>query len=132
MLARDTSTCTNGALAAGFAVGSALNKGIDALLSKVRGKETSLGSSIYDWTHPDGPQAGGGKSSGFGENGGGAAFGSPNIRGRANQPIQVTSTTNLDGKVLAKTVTTHQAKDLSRPLTGPRTFDGSMAPQGTW
>jgi hypothetical protein len=60
------------------------------------------------------------------------SWGGETMRGGAKAPIQVTSTTNLDGKVLAKTVTTHQAKDLSRPLTGPRTFDGSMSPQGTW
>lgn len=118
------------ALAAGFAVGSVLNKGIDALLSKVRGKDTSLGSSIYDWVHAESPVKRDGP--GFASNGGGAAFGSPHIRGRAGQTIQVDSTVNLDGRAIAKTVTTHQAKDLSRPATGGRSFDGSMQPEGSW
>lgn len=119
------------ALAAGFAVGSVLNKGIDALLSKVRGKETSLGSSLYDWVHSGSGNTtpGGG---GFASNGGGAAFGSPHIRGGGNKTVQVTTTTNINGRAIAKTVSTHQAAELSRPATGGRSFDGSMQPQGSW
>lgn len=37
--------------AAGYAVGSVLNEGISALLSKITGSETSLGGWIYDLTH---------------------------------------------------------------------------------
>jgi len=37
--------------AAGYAVGSVLNDGISALLSKITGSETSLGGWIYDLTH---------------------------------------------------------------------------------
>lgn len=66
-------------------------------------------------------------SGGFASNGGGAAFGNPNIRGAAPQMVQVESTTVLDGKVLARTVSSYQAKELSRPSTGPRTADGRMS-----
>jgi hypothetical protein len=68
------------------------------------------------------------------ERAGVAAYGNPNIRGRPDPSRQTLHSTIVmpDGKVLAKVVSDVQAKELSRPLTGPRTFDGSMAPQGTW
>lgn len=68
-----------------------------------------------------------GSTIGFGTNAGGAAFGNPHIRGAAPQMVQVESTTVLDGKVLARTVSSYQAKELSRPSTGPRTADGRMS-----
>jgi hypothetical protein len=68
-----------------------------------------------------------GSTIGFGTNGGGAAFGSPHIRGAGPQMVQVDSTINLDGKAIGKAVSTYQAKELSRPSTGPRTADGRMS-----
>lgn len=68
-----------------------------------------------------------GSTAGFATNGGGAAFGNPHIRAAAPQMVQVESTTVLDGKVLARTVSSYQAKELSRPSTGPRTADGRMS-----
>lgn len=117
------------ALAAGFAVGSVLNKGIDALLSKVRGQETSLGSSIYDWVHAGDSGGSGRGPGGFGTNGGGAAFGSPHIRGGGGGSNRAINNTIVmpDGKVLAKVVTQEQSKELSRPNAGGRRPDGSMS-----
>lgn len=68
-----------------------------------------------------------GSTIGFGTNGGGAAFGNPTIRGAAPQMLQVGTTLNLDGKTIGKAVSTYQAKELSRPSTGPRTADGRMS-----
>ena len=117
-----------GVLAAGFAVGSALQIGIDALLSKVRGHETSLGSSIYDWTHPESTSTRR-EAAGFGSNAGGAAFGSPYVRGRAGAAKEAINNTIVmpDGRVLAKVVTEVQSRDLKRPATGARTADGTMS-----
>jgi hypothetical protein len=69
----------------------------------------------------------GAPSGGFASNGGGAAFGNPNIRGAGPQMVQVDTTLNLDGKTIGKAVSTYQAKELSRPSTGPRTADGRMS-----
>lgn len=69
----------------------------------------------------------------FGDTPGGAATGNPHIRTSAQQKqIQVSTTINLDSKPIAKAVTLHQAKELSRPTSNARSFDGSMAPQGNW
>ncbi|MEB0059242.1 hypothetical protein [Variovorax sp. LG9.2] len=76
----------------------------------------------------EGPTKGGeAKSAGFGENGGGAAFGNPNIRHRTNQPIQVNTTLTMDGRKVGEASSRHIAGELSRPSTGGRTFDGSMS-----
>lgn len=68
-----------------------------------------------------------GSTVGFGTNGGGAAFGNPHIRSAPPQMLQVDTTLNLDGKTIGKAVSTYQAKELSRPSTGPRTADGRMS-----
>jgi len=49
--------------------------------------------------------------------------------GGVTQPMQVTVQSMLDGRLVAESTTMYQAKALSRPGTGPRTFDGSMAPR---
>ncbi len=51
------------------------------------------------------------------------------IRPGITQPMQVTVQSILDGRLVAESTTMYQAKELSRPATGPRTFDGSMAPR---
>ncbi|MGJ7529858.1 phage tail protein [Variovorax sp. GB1P17] len=69
----------------------------------------------------------GAPSGGFGTNGGGAAFGNPNIRGAGPQMVQVDSTLVLDGKAIGKAVSTYQAKEMNRPSVGPRTADGRQS-----
>lgn len=116
------------ALAAGFAVGSALNVGIDALITKLRGKDATLGTSIYDLVHSDDGKAWAevgtkNRRGGFGRNGP-----SPYVPGGGGaQMLQVDSTINLDGKVIGKAVSTYQAKEMGRPATGPRTADGRQS-----
>lgn len=59
---------------------------------------------------------------------GGAFLGTRSpIRGAPQSMIQVESTTVLDGRAIAKTVSQHQAKELQRPQTGPRTADGRQS-----
>jgi hypothetical protein len=85
---------------------------------------------IFNWftgkSDPAVP-AGAAPAGGFASNGGGAAFGNPQIRGAGPQMVQVDSTINLDGKAIGKAVSTYQAKELGRPSTGPRTADGRMS-----
>ncbi|MEJ7685620.1 MAG: hypothetical protein WKG52_00720 [Variovorax sp.] len=69
----------------------------------------------------------GAQSGGFASNGGGAAFGNPMIRGAGAQMVQVESTVMLDGRAVGKALSVHQAKELQRPSTGPRTADGRMS-----
>lgn len=44
------------------------------------------------------------------------------------QPVQVTTQINLDGRKVAEVVTEHQARDAQRPTTGTTRFDGRMSP----
>lgn len=48
--------------------------------------------------------------------------------GAKQQPVQVNSTINLDGKQIAKVVTTHQANAATGPQTGTSSFDSSISP----
>lgn len=85
---------------------------------------------VVNWFTGEGstqPAAGVPPPGGFASNGGGAAFGNPLIRGAAPQMMQVDTTINLDGKTIGKAVSNYQAKELSRPSTGPRTADGRMS-----
>lgn len=116
---------------------AALLRGISAFMEKNAGLISILGkgASALNSATPAG-QVGAlwdGAKALFGNKGGATGdWGGETIRGGGSKTVQVQSTVNLDGKAIAKTVTTHQAKDLARPATGPRTFDGSVQPQGSW
>lgn len=62
--------------------------------------------------------------------GGGAAnpMASANpVSGGAQTPVQVKSTVNIDGRVVAEAITWHQSRELARPQTGQSTFDPGMS-----
>ena len=50
------------------------------------------------------------------------------VRSTGNKPIQVHSVINMDGRPIAETVTTHQAKAAAKPQAGASRFDGRMTP----
>lgn len=52
--------------------------------------------------------------------------GSPFISGRGDQPIQVATQVNLDGRKVGEVVSSHQARAAGRAMTGTTGFDGSM------
>ncbi|HJW23929.1 MAG TPA: hypothetical protein VJ576_03445 [Rhodocyclaceae bacterium] len=54
--------------------------------------------------------------------------GSNYVAPRQQQPIQVSSTINLDGRKVAEVVTDHQYRDAQRPTAGVSRFDGRMTP----
>lgn len=122
---------------AGYTLGSFLASAINWAIQKVRGDDkATLGTSIYDLFHYGNP-------TGFSQrplNNGGTYSGAPHYGPTAvgphsgSKPIQVHSTINLDGRKVAHAVTTHQAREMSRPNTGSQgiraadTFVGSDVP----
>lgn len=50
----------------------------------------------------------------------------PAVPAKQNQPVQVHSTVNLDGKKVAEAVTTHQAREATKAPTGTSSFDPNM------
>lgn len=66
-----------------------------------------------------------------GAEGGWEDGGSRNIRIGRGATVRVTTHLNVDGRKMAENTTQHQARELGRPNTGPRTQDGSMAPRKT-
>lgn len=60
--------------------------------------------------------------------GGGDSMAAANpVSGGAQTPVQVKSTVNIDGRVVAEAITWHQSRELSRPQTGQSTFDPGMS-----
>ncbi|MEX3628335.1 MAG: hypothetical protein VB138_01515 [Burkholderia sp.] len=53
--------------------------------------------------------------------------GSPYVAPKADQPVQVTTQINMDGRKVAEAVSQHQAKAASRPFSGSASFDYGMA-----
>lgn len=51
----------------------------------------------------------------------------PKIPSKQNQPIQVNSTINLDGKPIARVVTKHQSQEAARPPTSTSAFDSTRS-----
>lgn len=95
-----------GAGAAGFAVGSVINAGINWGIGKLSGdKDQTLGGWIYDITHKE----------------------SPFVAGSAGKPVQVTTQISMDGRKVAEGVSLHQAKSASKPFAGSSSFDYQMA-----
>lgn len=85
----------------GYGAGTLLNKGINKLM----GPDKTLGTWLYDSTHPD------------------------PIAKKNQQPIQLHSNIHMDGRKVAESVTTHQMKSASRPQSGIGSFDPTqMAP----
>ena len=91
---------------AGYAVGSLINKGINAGF----GPNQSLGGWIYDKTHP-------------------SAGGSNFVAQKAQTPVVVNHTTQLDGRVLFKSNSYHAGKALSGPQFSTGKFDNSLMPR---
>lgn len=102
-----------GAGAAGYGIGTLINKGLDWTVNKLTGgKEGNLGGAIYSWTHQD---------QGFNS----VAPRSANKSGHGD--------VYLDGKkvgaVIAPHVTNTQAKSAMRPQSGTTRHDGGMSLQ---
>ncbi|EMW2841864.1 TPA: hypothetical protein PXP91_001120 [Yersinia enterocolitica] len=51
----------------------------------------------------------------------------PDVPGKQNQPIQVNSTINLDGKPIARVVTKHQSQEAAKPPTSTSAFDSTRS-----
>ncbi|EKN6281300.1 hypothetical protein ACMVCI_004093 [Yersinia enterocolitica] len=51
----------------------------------------------------------------------------PKIPSKQNQPIQVNSTINLDGKPIARVVTKHQSQEAAKPPTSTSAFDSTRS-----
>ncbi|HEN4722023.1 TPA: hypothetical protein U5341_000873 [Yersinia enterocolitica] len=51
----------------------------------------------------------------------------PKIPSKQNQPIQVNSTINLDGKPIANVVTKHQSQEAAKPPTSTSAFDSTRS-----
>ncbi|MGT2505668.1 phage tail protein [Cupriavidus basilensis] len=49
------------------------------------------------------------------------------VAGKGSQMVQVGTTIKLNERVIAEAVSFHQARELSRPQTGPGTFDNGMS-----
>ncbi len=102
-----------GAGAAGYAVGTGLNSLINKGVQWATGdKNQTLGGWIYDKTHKDDT----------------AEWNDKFVKSRAQQPVQVNSQINMDGRKVAEAVTQHQAKEAQRPASGATRFDGRMTP----
>jgi len=101
---------------AGWKAGGWLNDNvINPLVEKASGvKGATLGTWLYDVTHPN-----------EGKNLTGTT-GSPHVKTDAGRPINVHVTGKVDGRTLLQFMAEGQAKELSRPPTGPTTFDPSM------
>ena len=93
------------AAGAGYAAGTVLNKGINSAF----GPNQSLGGWIYDKTHAD-P--------------GRTDF----VAKKAQAPVIVNHTTQLDGRTLFKSNTYHAGKALNGPQFGTGKFDGGLMP----
>lgn len=51
----------------------------------------------------------------------------PDVPGKQNQPIQVNSTINLDGKPIANVVTKHQSQEAAKPPASTSAFDSTRS-----
>lgn len=91
----------------GYKGGGYINRGISWGLTKLRGRDSSLGTAIYDWTHPHG----------------GSSF----VATGHAPVVQVNHTSILDGRAIAESVTRHQSNALSGPARSASNFDITRA-----
>lgn len=139
---------------AGWKAGGWLNGKIDAATAAATGnKNDTWASAFYDKSHPFNPLTGKREfslhSAIFGTSDdikkgrelemqySKYATGSPYIASSSQQMVQVSTTLNVDGRAMAKAVTTHQAKAATAPQTGISGLDSSQGPlpigaTGSW
>lgn len=139
---------------AGWKAGGWLNSKIDAATAAATGnKNDTWGGAFYDKSHPFNPLTGKREFSLHSAIFGTAddikkgrdlemqyskyGTGSPYIASPSQQMVQVNTTLNMDGRAVAKAVTTHQAKAATAPQTGISGIDSSQGPlpigaTGSW
>jgi hypothetical protein len=99
---------------AGWQIGGFLNdKVINGGMEKLTGRKgETLGGWIYEMTHKDSNDRAGSRF----------------VSGKSNQPVQVKTQVNMDGRKVAEVVTTHQTREASRPMPGATSVDYRMYP----
>ncbi len=93
----------------GQAVGGGINSGISRGLTKLRGVDSSLGTAIYDWTHPHDADRG-------------------YVRGASRNSGPLRADVHIDGRKFASIMTEYQSRAMTGPQRGSSTFDVSMMP----
>lgn len=102
------------AFAVGYGAGTLISKGIDLLITKLSGQESSLGSKIYDILHPN--------------DGHPNPAGPGHLMARSGGRGVTVTHVYLDGKKIATAVNARNSKALAAPQTGPSLFDNSLTP----